>query len=256
MVASLFTAEVFAVYVNGAMQLPLVPIILGSVTAVLLADMARWFREGERDKAVQLWGKAAVHCACILIPVMVCCLILSREIMVIIYGARYADSALPFSIYLLAVPLRIVSWDAMLMAADKTPIIMWRSGIGLLLNLVLSLALMKVWGFTGAAWATVIVLYVIHLGVSLPQIARIYGKSLVDLLPWTTLLKIAAVSGLAGLCIHPSAWQWIDPMLVRSLARATFFFGLSGLLLQFTGCVDVREVLRQLKPGHDTEAER
>jgi hypothetical protein len=45
-------------------------------------------------------------------------------------------------------------------------------------------------------------------------------------------------------------------MLVRSLARATFFFGLSGLLLQFTGCVDVREVLRQLKPGHDTEAER
>ena len=54
-VSSKSTAEVFAVYVNGAIEIPLIGIVVGSITAISLAEMAKRIEEnktheGKRDE--------------------------------------------------------------------------------------------------------------------------------------------------------------------------------------------------------------
>ncbi len=68
MVAAICAPAVFAVYVNGAMEIPLIGMITGSVTSVLMVDYARLFKEGRFPEIVELIHRAMVKCAVPSVP--------------------------------------------------------------------------------------------------------------------------------------------------------------------------------------------
>jgi O-antigen/teichoic acid export membrane protein len=70
-VVSVMTSpEEFAVYANGAVEIPLIGIVTGSVTAVILADMRKHAVKGEYLEAVKLFRLTAEKTSYILFPVM------------------------------------------------------------------------------------------------------------------------------------------------------------------------------------------
>src|SRR5205814_625435 len=71
LVAAACAPAAFAVYVNGAMEIPLIGMVTGSVTPVLMVDYARLYREGRLSEIIALIHRAMVKCALILFPAMV-----------------------------------------------------------------------------------------------------------------------------------------------------------------------------------------
>ena len=67
-VSSMCSPEEFAVYVNGAVDIPLIGILTGSINVVLLPEIVQLYSEGKAEAALSLWRRAAVKCSRILLP--------------------------------------------------------------------------------------------------------------------------------------------------------------------------------------------
>jgi len=242
-VSSMCSPQDFAVYVNGAIEIPLVAIIAHSVGAVLLPDLVSYYRRGQYSEMVGLWRRATVKSACILIPAMFFLWFAAKEVVVLLFSAKYADSALPFRIYLLYLLFRSTSPDAILIAAGKTKAIFVRSLISLLLNLCLNIVAVHFLGYVGAAISTICVIYLWNS----PYILRLSAKTLnvrvSEVYPFGQVGKIMLASGMG------CAVFFAKPLLASRLgdmASVTILFVgytcLTGWLLDVFKLISIRRV--------------
>ncbi|MBP2667001.1 MAG: uncharacterized protein H6Q76_1981, partial [Firmicutes bacterium] len=154
-VAALCTPEEFAVYINGAMEIPVIGIVTGSITTVVFAEMAEMCSRGDGASALKLFHKASIKSACILFPTMCFLLATAEPFILFLYSEQYHASVIPFIIYLFVLPMRIVVYGAALMALGMTRVILIRSIFDFLINAILCFVLVKAIGYIGAAIAIV-----------------------------------------------------------------------------------------------------
>ncbi|NMD01218.1 MAG: oligosaccharide flippase family protein, partial [Bacteroidales bacterium] len=159
-VSAMCTPEEFANYVNGAMEIPLIGIITGSISTIILADMSKLCHNGNKDEALRLFKTASIRSSAVLFPVMIFLLITAKPFIIILYSSKYIESIIPFTIFLLILPVRTVMYGSALMALGKTNIILYRSLFDLIVNAALSILFVHFWGYLGAAIATVTTLYI------------------------------------------------------------------------------------------------
>jgi O-antigen/teichoic acid export membrane protein len=208
MISSFFSPEQFAVFSLGAMELPLIGILINSVNAILLPNMS-----AENPNQMALIYNASVRKNAIFIfPLATVFFIFATEFMVFLYGNVYADAALYFRIYLLVLPLRVATYGIIFQALGRTRLVMIDSIIMLIMNAVLNFFLIKIYGMQGAAIATVIVSWLIVL-VYLAQIRWQLGFKLLKLFPLWSLIKnlLAAILpaiAVVLLAVHISNSFW------------------------------------------------
>lgn len=224
-VAALCTPEQFAVYANGAIEVPIIGIVVGSITTVLFAEMANACAAGDKPGALALFRSAAVQAACILLPTMVYMAVAAEPFIVFLYSQAYAESVTPFTIYLLVLPPRIVVYGAALMALGLSRAVLVRSAVDLVFNAVACLVLVSAFGYNGAAMGLVATLYLWTVPYNIYKIAQGYEVRWTALLPWRTLGKVLATSAGAG----PAAWVTLHllggaPAFLR-LAASSVVFG-------------------------------
>ncbi|MDP2895540.1 MAG: oligosaccharide flippase family protein [bacterium] len=193
-VSAMCSPSEFAVYVNGATEVPLIGIISGSATAVLLPEFSRLFREGNTQAVLDLWHRAIVKAAHILIPLSCFLFVLAPEIMTFLFSSAYRGSASIFRIYLIDLPLRATVYGAVLIGAGKGRALMYRSAGGLALNVPLSVFFVRLMGAPGAALATVLIICAWTVPFSLYHIQKCVGGSLRTLMPWAEVLKVTVMS--------------------------------------------------------------
>jgi O-antigen/teichoic acid export membrane protein len=182
-VSSMCSPEQFAVYVNGAIDIPLIGILTGSVTSVLMPEIVELYSKGDSQAALAIWRRAAVKCSLILLPAMCFLFIMAPEVMRLLFSARYSASATPFRMYLLLVPIRIVAWGPMLMAAGKSSWILSRTAISLGVNLVLSIILVRYFGYIGAIVGSICELYLWAIPFHVCAISKLYRCPIQGVLP-------------------------------------------------------------------------
>ena len=198
-VSSMCTPEQFAVYSNGAIQIPLVGIVTGSIAAVIQPDLRRMVAAGDSAAALALFRQAAVKSAAILIPTMVFLLVSAEPFILTLFSAKYAGSVLPFQMYLLILPIRIVHWGSFLMALGKTRVILYRTLAGLCANLVLSILLVRWMGYMGAILSTIVCLYTINCAWNFTVISRSIGCRWWQVVPFGGVFQLLGVALLAAL---------------------------------------------------------
>jgi O-antigen/teichoic acid export membrane protein len=201
LVAHLFDAASLAVYTNGAIELPFIGIMIGAVMPVLLPHMAGELAAGRRAEVHAVWGRAVRKTGLILFGLFWMFVWIAEEFVVLLFSARYRDSAQFFRIYLLLLPMRAVAFMPMLYALGKARTVLVGAVGDLVLNLGLSLGLIR-WGgvgMAGAAWGTVIAT-VLQSAFYLEAVRRAMGLRWGNLLPWRGL---AADFGLAALWMLP-----------------------------------------------------
>jgi len=208
-VGKLCPPEQFAVYINGAMQLPFISMITGSVTAILIPEFAGMYQRKEYSEILSLWNRAMVKCSLIIFPIMIFLFIMAPSLMRILYSAAYEDSAIPFRIFLLLLPVKITSWGAIFMAAGKNKLFLYRSIMELFLNVGVSIIMIKKFGSIGAAFATVLVVYLWTVTYNIHFVSKILKTHLRMVIPVQTLLKIFILS-LLGCASYGLIW-FLEP---------------------------------------------
>lgn len=214
-IASFFAASQYAVYVNGAIQIPLIGVITGSVTAVLMPEFVRLHTNGDPGKLVSLWHRAIRKVALIILPVMIFLLIYAPDFLTLLFSSKYAESATVFRIYLLALPNRVTTFGTILMSVGLSSLVMRYSLYALVLNVILNYILIKTAGFIGPAIGTVIAIYFAAY-LLLRKISSIMNFSFRKIFPWRVLGKTFLVTLVAGLV---SAWPKLFYPGLTSLLR-------------------------------------
>jgi O-antigen/teichoic acid export membrane protein len=198
LVSAMGTREEFAVYVNGALQVPLVGIITGSVISVLLPDMAKHHKAGEYAQAIAIWRRAAVKCGLVLIPSGIFLAGISQDFMTLLFGERYRESGIPFAFYALMLPLSSISFGTPLIAAGKTKLALLESLGNLTLNFGLTILAIRFFGIYGAAAATLVTAYFWAASFNAFLIRKHYRTRLRDMFDLRQFSKILGVSLLAS----------------------------------------------------------
>jgi O-antigen/teichoic acid export membrane protein len=193
-VSSICTPEEFAVYINGAIELPIVGIITGSIATVIFAEMSSQCAKGEKPAALELFRKASIKSACILFPTTCFFFVTATPFITLLYTEKYEASVTPFRIYLLILPIRIVVYGSALMALGLTRAILLRSLFDLLINALLCWVLVRTLGYIGAPIALALTLYLWTTPYNILKISKGFGVQWKKALPIKDLLAIFTLS--------------------------------------------------------------
>ncbi|AOY59006.1 oligosaccharide flippase family protein [Desulfococcus multivorans] len=226
-VSSMCTPEEFAIYSNGAIEIPSIGILTGLIMAVILPDLRRLASVNDGRGALVLFRQFAGRSAMVMMPVMMFLLASAKPFILTLFSFKYINSVLPFQIYLLTIPMRIVTFDTFLMAFGKTRTILNRSAVGLVANAVMSILFVHSMGYLGAIIGTILSLCFVETLWNFISISRIANCSWWNVLP---LKIIAQLTGLAVLACLP-----VGMMVASGLEMAPFTLLLiNGILFVLT----------------------
>ncbi len=246
LVSARFDPEAFAIYANGAMEIPLVSILLASVTSVLMPEFSRLRHEGDREPILALWRRAIVRTGLLLLPVFAISFVLAREIMIALFSDRYAESAGPFRVYLLLIPLRAAAYTPILLALGRSRTVLLGALGDLLLSLALALLLMPRIGILGPAVASVVATYaqaLYFLGVT----GRALGVPMRALFPWRDLGRVLLAALVPAAAVAPILLAPLSP--IARLAAGLGTYALLFLAVTRSGLLPraEREFLRDVE---------
>lgn len=143
-VAMMFSSEQYAIYENGAYQIPFIGILSSSIISVMLPDIAKKFKRCNRqvlNNIVSEYQDVIRVSYGILFAVYVSIYIFSEGIVTILFSEKYLASLPIFKNYLLMILLQSFNLGVLLTSADrqkdivKTGLIMFACNLGLLLAL-------------------------------------------------------------------------------------------------------------------------
>lgn len=146
-----FDQATFAQFRYGARELPLVAVLVGSVSTALIPDAVN-----SMDDALKKVKTKITQLGNFLFPISISLMLLSSTIFPIIYSEDFAISAQIFNIYLLIITSRILMPQVVIFARHNNLILVISAIVELVVNVALSLVLLQYFGILGIAWATVI----------------------------------------------------------------------------------------------------
>ena len=194
MVSSFCEIEQFAVFDRGAIELPIIGIITGSMTAVLVVDYKVMFSTGRMQEILPLLHRTVEKSAAILMPVMCFLFLFAPEFMVCMFGQEYHESHKVFRIYLLLLPCRTMVFGSIAVAAGKTKELALIPVIALVVNVILNFFAIKTFGYIGSAFATVFAIYIIGVLGRALLARKILDCRLIEFLPLKILGKAFGLS--------------------------------------------------------------
>lgn len=200
-VSSMCSPEQSAVYINGAIEIPLIGVLTGSVMAILIPDLVKMHKAAQYKELRVLWHRAMVKCSLLILPSMVFLLVMAPEVIRLLFSDRYVESVHPFRVYLLALPVRITQFGAIFMATRRNKLIVYRAITGLILNLFLSIILIRFLGYIGAAISTISIVYLWALPYNVFFTSRILKIDVRNILPFGILTKIIIISITSGVVL-------------------------------------------------------
>lgn len=187
-----FSTETIAIYTNAAREMP-VTIFASALTAVLLPRIVKCFKDQNSIYAVSLWGDTILFSYIIIAFLSSALFVFAPEVITLLYSTKYIDGSDVFRVYSLVLLLRVTYFGMILNSLGKTEFIFYSSILSLLLNVVLSLILLRFFGLIGPAIATFISLFTVGL-FQLIATARETTIPFGNIFPWKKLINISIIN--------------------------------------------------------------
>ena len=193
-ISNLGTSEDFAIYVNGSFELPIIGILTGSISLVLLTEFTTLINKKLFQKAAILFRDSASKTALIIFPTMIYFMYNSKNVIVLLFGDSYIASEVPFFMYLFLLPIRIVVFGSILIALGKGNLILRRSALEVLFTCLLSILFFIFFGVFGIPLASIVVNYLWSVPFNIVTISKELGVRPLYLFDFKKLLTIMLVS--------------------------------------------------------------
>jgi O-antigen/teichoic acid export membrane protein len=238
----------FAIYAVGCFQIPLLTLLLESVSSVLMPEVARLHVAGDREAIVALWAAAVRKLAIFFVPACTFLFVMRREFIVSLFTATYEEATPIFGVSLIGVLLTIAVTNPMVRAFDQFRFFRLKLYAVLLPLTCLALyAGIKSAGMLGAIVAVVAV-QGLDLAITVAVIGRELGftrRELRRLTPVARTAMASAVADLATLAVKMSL-PYSAPKL--SLVLTAGLFGAVYLACAFaTGVISDGEKAEMIR---------
>lgn len=201
MISTMLTTTDYALYRAGAFEVPFIAGIYGSISAIVMPEVARLYVSGDLKNIIQLKNKAIISTAFIIYPILVFLLFFSKPLVSSYLTENYVMSALVFSIFNLSLLIRINDYQDVIVIAGKTKFIFYNIIWLVSLNLVLNYLFVSFFGIIGSAAAFIIFLFVFAIVLSKKQ-AKILQCSVYDLFDFLSFFKIIGIAVLFNILIY------------------------------------------------------
>lgn len=200
MVSRFEGVQEYAIYRNGAIEVPFISTIYASIAAIIMPEVTKLFSENKLKEIVELKRKVIINTMMLTYPILIFLLFNSKDLIVLYVGEKYEASAIIFAIFNLTLLIRVNDYHDVLVAANKSKIILLYYFIVFLLNIVLNIILIHFFSSLGAAISTIFSLFIfafLHLDKSL----KLINTTFFTLIPIMVFLKIIIPSILLALTL-------------------------------------------------------
>ena len=204
-----------------------------------MVDYARFYREAHIAEIVTLIHRAMTKSAMLLLPIMVFLLCIAPDLMCFLFGEQYRDSSSPFRVFLLLLPVRTITFGAVLQATGKSRRFLVAAVLMLAVNAVLGWFAIGWIGPIGAALASVFATYLVCVPYLMDAIRSVLQVSFREMFPWMELLKLSATTicpGIAALAVIALLTHVLPvPPVVRLVAATLVYGGLLAAIMASAG---------------------
>ena len=194
-VSRFFGVEAFAVFANGYKELPFANMAIVAVGGVLLPEFSRMFKERTGAVgALELYKGVIVKSASLVYPLSIFCGFFALEIVIVLYGVFYSQSAILFMLVTVVNLLRIVPCGSILFATGNGGMFakahMATAVIIVMLDMACVCFFPSLWAIAliGTCCTVCCILWLMR------GLARTLGVTFAALMPWWTMLKILVAS--------------------------------------------------------------
>lgn len=166
-----------------------------SLLATLFPLMAKAFRT-DRRRLTDLVQAGFDYCNAISFPALAVGAVASTEVVDILFGAEFADSAVvifPLMLGLVVASYALLASNVLVVIGEERRLVTF-GALGLLLNVVANVALIPPFGFAAAAWITVLTEVLVTVGYC--SVIRRHVEISLHLGPTTIMLAAAVGMGL------------------------------------------------------------
>ncbi len=240
-VSSLFGPAAFAIYSLGLTQVPLVEIFFNSQAEVVLSRMKVSRDAGDVETIRALWVVIVRRMSAFVLPTLALLALIGNDLIVALYGERYAASGIVFSIWVFHLLRYVAPYGVLPRVYGETVFILWVSVFSLIGTLITLAVGMTLWGYLGAAVANVISMYL----VTVPQVIKghqLLGVPLRTFMPWGSLVRLAACSAAGAAAVVLLRPLLAGPQLLQLAVAGAAFAGVYMLGLQLSG--ELRAITR------------
>jgi O-antigen/teichoic acid export membrane protein/peptidoglycan/xylan/chitin deacetylase (PgdA/CDA1 family) len=216
-----FDVATFAAYSVACFQIPAVDYLVSAAGNVLMVDQAR--RAGDPAAVLGAWRDTVARLSLALVPLAAWILVAGPDIIVFLFGPRYAASGGLFVLGSMAILGAALPTDASLRAFAETRFLFW-VGIVRLVVVAISLPiLVAVAGLAGAILSSLLSL-IAGKAFALTRVRRRLGVRWAELLPRRRLLATLIAAGGAAVfsLAVVRALPWPSAFLRLGAAAAAF----------------------------------
>lgn len=221
-VSTLCSPSDYAVYSIGAKEIPFISVVTGSIAVVVMADMSLLIKKGEINNSLNLFHKSAISSSFFLMPVMVFLFVFANYFVQVLFSSSYSDSAIPFRIFLLYLPIRIVQYNSVFIAFGQSKAVLLRSAIHLLFTIIFCVLFVWLWGYWGAAVGAIAASYLWAVPYNIKKLSELFRCRMLDVLPIKKICLIFLISCLCGI-LSSLAIFFKCNMLITLIVGAAIF---------------------------------
>lgn len=193
-----FDAATFAIYSVGCLQIPLVDFVATPAGDVMMVRMGEKIRDGRNEAVLPIWHDTTRKLALVFFPLVTLLLIAARELIVVLFTESYLASVPIFMIWSLSILLAVVLADGILRVYAQTRFLVALNTVRLMLIVALTPLLISRFQVLGAVLAAILT-GLVAKGLALARIKRLTGLPVSQVLPWSSLGTIGALSVVAAL---------------------------------------------------------
>lgn len=121
LISRYFGAEIFAEFSNGFVDIPLVGMITGATSLVLMPQFSKIiYEKGEINTLLKIWESALIKSASLIYPMVIFFVFTAKECVILLYSQNYEASAIYFRISMILNLFNIVMIWPLLFSLGET----------------------------------------------------------------------------------------------------------------------------------------
>lgn len=193
MISTMLNTTDYAIYRAGALEVPFISTLYGSVAAIIMPEVAKLFAGNKLQEIVELKRKVISTTAFFVYPILVYLLFFALPIVSFYLSSKYVASAMVFAIFNLSLLIRINDYQDIIVVSGNSRFIFFSVIVLTFVNIALNYVLISIFGITGSAVA--FILHLILLASMLTyKTTQIMSCSVFDIFDVKKILKIIFVS--------------------------------------------------------------
>lgn len=223
-ISSFFNVSRFAVYANGAFEIPFLGTVSSSISSVLMPEFVNLRQNNDIHGLISLWHKSIHKVALVFIPLMVFFFVIARDFITFMFSETYADSTVIFQFYLVGILANMTWYGTVLVSIGHSREPFFASLIGLIFNVTLNYLFIFSIGFTGPAIASVITNYIVAM-YYLFKIKTYTDFSWKNIYPWKKVFQVLSISIFSAATIIPlTIYDFIQLKVLRIIFCGMIYF--------------------------------